>query len=769
MAGRRATGSRTVAVLQTPSVEDPTTQRALDSIKSAIQELQARQRDIFTATQPGMVTPAGTDITAVLHADGTWSPAGGGGGAVSSVTAGSTMVSISPTTGAVVVDVVPGNFTGIPEGAVTGLVADLAGKVPATRSLAGTAPIRIDGGASADLSANRTISVNTFGAAQAGVVPLSGGGTANFLCADGSWAVPAGTGINGSGTTNKVAKFTGASAIGDSAIIDDGTNIKLGGGNHPYTGTRNISCSFDTNATELLLINQVGYQNGVTQFRDLAVYNGKNAEIAYFTGSNKSVSFAGAVSIAGGATIGDNAADAHTITGTLTANATTGSNGDLLTLAAGVPKWVTPVFPSDGDKGDITVSSSGAVFTIDNNVVTYAKMQDVSANNRVIGAVTAGDPVELTGTQVTAMLDVVGALKGLAPASPNDTTKFLQGAATPGWVNPFTLITPEIFGDGYDGSLVFDGSSTVTLGDGTTIVPAANVYTLPRDIFPTDMSISSGVRVKCASYGVFGIGTISGSGTLECLGGDGSGTTAGTAVAAQVYGAGGNGGSGGIGGQGSAGGASGVCPRDFGSGSTAQVAGGTAGNVGPNGNNGLTGGGGSGGGGGAIGAGSASNASGSATLTGNTSHRIHRISAAVSGRPMDPSAMSRYTGGTGGSGGGTGGGTGTPGNGGGGGGGGWIVVCFRFSTFTGTVKADGGIGGTGANATAGTAGGGGGGAGGGGGVAVFLCGVGSSLATAQANGGAGGGGGAGIGATGKAGGTGGNGGAGVVIKKDLLA
>lgn len=89
---------------------------------------------------------------------------------------------------------------------------------------------------------------------------------------------------------------------------------------------------------------------------------------------------------------------------------------------------------SDGDKGDVTVSGSGANWTIDAGAVSLSKMADL-ATSTILGRVTAGTglPEALTAAQVRSILNVAdGATANAADAFLLDRTNHTgtQAAAT---------------------------------------------------------------------------------------------------------------------------------------------------------------------------------------------------------------------------------------------------------------------------------------------------------------------------------------------------
>lgn len=129
---------------------------------------------------------------------------------------------------------------------------------------------------------------------------------------------------------------------------------------------------------------------------------------------------------------------------------------------------ITPATLSDGDKGDITVSSGATVWTIDDGVVTYAKMQDVSASDKLLGRVSTGAGVveEITFTDFAqSLLDDTDAatargtlgLGTIATQNANNVT--ISGGSISG-------ITDLAVADGGTGASTAAGAAT-NLGLGT--------------------------------------------------------------------------------------------------------------------------------------------------------------------------------------------------------------------------------------------------------------------------------------------------------------
>ena len=123
------------------------------------------------------------------------------------------------------------------------------------------------------------------------------------------------------------------------------------------------------------------------------------------------------------AKLADNSVTAAKISATGTASNTTYLRGD--------GSWAT--VPSgggitDGDKGEITVSGSGAVWSIDNGVVTTAKLADSSVTAAKISATgTASNTTYLRGDGSWATVPSGGEGGSLSPAQIRDSLATLAG------------------------------------------------------------------------------------------------------------------------------------------------------------------------------------------------------------------------------------------------------------------------------------------------------------------------------------------------------
>jgi hypothetical protein len=144
----------------------------------------------------------------------------------------------------------------------------------------------------------------------------------------------------------------------------------------------------------------------------------------------------------------------------------------------------TPGALADGDYGDITVSGTGTALTVDNDAITYAKLQNVSATSRILGRKTAsaGDAEECTLSEV---LDFVGsAAQGdilyrgastwtrLAAGTSGHFLKTQGAGANPTWAA--ASVAPSVTTVTYSGTTTID-LSTIPHGGIARITLTGNI------------------------------------------------------------------------------------------------------------------------------------------------------------------------------------------------------------------------------------------------------------------------------------------------------
>lgn len=298
-----------------------------------------------------------------------------------------------------------------------------------------------------------------FDATNPGMVKPSGGGSSNFLRADGTWATPAGTGVTSVSVTTANG-FAGSSSGGATPALTLSTTIS---GLLKGNGTAISAAGSADLPTITLTGDATGSGSGGSVATSVVKVNGAIVPISKtVVGTNAS----GQIIDASSATLSNNT------TGTA-ANITATSNSTLTTLSA------------------LLLPTSQLSGTISNSQLANMAAHTFKGNNTGSSAA----PLDLTATQLTAELNqFTSSLQGVVPGSGGGTTNFLRADGT--WQQPPTTAV----GYGFTSINTTNGSVTVTSGN-TLFYP-----------FPTIQG-SDTYTINSGAYMIYG-GIMTVSGTL---------------------------------------------------------------------------------------------------------------------------------------------------------------------------------------------------------------------------------------------------------------
>jgi hypothetical protein len=264
-----------------------------------------------------------------------------------------------------------------------------------------------------------------------------------------------------------------------------------------YTFTATIS------STELSAALLTGVQFAI-EFRDST--NGIVTLPALTLNIVASYTISGTTPTSANGTLNVTAGKTVTFPQSLTFPSALGTNGfQLATDGAGALTWTASGALTDGDKGEITVSNSGAQFTIDNDVITLAKLAHM-ATARVIGRTTAGNGspelLTISGTGSVAMTN-----------TPTLVTPVL-GAATATSINGITIAA------GGSGTLTMEGSINTGALGGSILTNGNLFYSRTGGSINTSSFDFSGGDINTSGNGAAGgsITTSGGGGSIDTTG-----------------------------------------------------------------------------------------------------------------------------------------------------------------------------------------------------------------------------------------------------------
>lgn len=247
--------------------------------------------------------------------------------------------------------------------------------------------------------------------------------------------------------------------------------------------------------------------------------------------------------------VADTTGDTLTLVAGSNVTITTDASTDSITIAASGGGSI-----SDGDKGDITVSSSGTVWTVDNDAITYPKLQNVSTASKLLGRGSAsgsGDVEEITlGTGLSMSGTTLSATGG---GGGGDLTVLASSTTQTGPVNttsetaifshtlPTDLAAGETLLLDIIGELLNTAGGTVTCTlrlkiGATTLITYSNVnltnsatkrnYSMRIPVFIESTSAQKAAMLVLAARGATGTGALLDTTAGQNMGSHGYGTSA---------------------------------------------------------------------------------------------------------------------------------------------------------------------------------------------------------------------------------------------------
>lgn len=308
-----------------------------------------------------------------------------------------------------------------------------------------------------------------------------------------------------SGTTGRIAKFTGTNAVGDSLMVSDAGSVYVTGGTGSLTATGGIHMYFASNQGVISSTTPGTANRQLTINGNNLILQGDGATALTISGNDGT--FADALAINGSLTAGDADADTHTLRGVPTVKKTGVDSAADLYFENDVSNWRVGVDGANSDRFHVTETGVGVWMTI-------AKTTGATTiyNNATLGDSTSADAHTVNGRMAVESSNSsvnTNALSGTFRASANAGSAIGVGGVNTGTYNTTggALIAYGLYG--YSDATRSSGANNLTnIGVYGTAGGGQVSYAFYGDSGDNRFNVSSGSTTFVRNVSIDGNATI---------------------------------------------------------------------------------------------------------------------------------------------------------------------------------------------------------------------------------------------------------------------